>query len=92
MTRLIYLKTRRRLQHLPAMRKDTTLVVHVGPGNTRALLFQDGLITRYTSYRMGTHRTREAVEGSHAEGPPMLRVIREHASGNLAQSASTTRT
>lgn len=85
MTRLIYLKTRRRLQHLPAMRKDTTLVLHVGPGNTRALLFQNGLITRYTSYRMGTHRTREAVDGSHAEGNAMLRVIREHAYGNLAQ-------
>ncbi len=85
MTRLIYLKTRRRLLNLPAMRKDTTLVLHVGPGNTRALLFQNGLITRYTSYRMGTHRTREAVEGSHAEGSAMLRVIREHAYGNLAQ-------
>jgi exopolyphosphatase/guanosine-5'-triphosphate,3'-diphosphate pyrophosphatase len=85
MTRLIYLKTRRRLYELPALRKNTTLVVHVGPGNTRALLFQNGLITRYTSYRMGTHRTREAVGGSHAEGPAMLRVIREHVSGNLAQ-------
>jgi exopolyphosphatase/guanosine-5'-triphosphate,3'-diphosphate pyrophosphatase len=85
MTRLIYLKTRRRLQSLPAMRKDTTLVLHVGPGNTRALLFQNGLISRYTSYRMGTHRTREAVEGSHSEGPALLRVIREHAYGNLAQ-------
>ena len=85
MTRLIYLKTRRRLQHLPAMRKDTTLVIHVGPGNTRALLFQNGRITRYTSYRMGAHRTREAVEASHAEGPALLRVIREHTSGNLAQ-------
>jgi exopolyphosphatase/guanosine-5'-triphosphate,3'-diphosphate pyrophosphatase len=85
MTRLIYLKTRRRLLSLPAMRKDTTLVLHVGPGNTRALLFQNGLISRYTSYRMGTHRTREAVDGSHAEGPTMLRVIREHAYGNLAQ-------
>src|SRR6218665_1763997 len=68
MTRLIYLKTRRRLLNLPAMQKDTPLVLHVGPGNTRALLFQNGLITRYTSYRMGTHRTREAVDGSHAEG------------------------
>ncbi len=85
MTRLIYLKTRRRLKDLPAMRKDNTLVVHVGPGNTRALLFQNGRIMRYTSYRMGTHRTREAVEGSHAEGPALLRVIREHASVNLAQ-------
>jgi exopolyphosphatase/guanosine-5'-triphosphate,3'-diphosphate pyrophosphatase len=85
MTRLIYLKTRRLLHYLPAMRKDTALVVHVGPGNTRALLFQNGRITRYTSYRMGTHRTREAVEGSHAEGTALLRVIREHAFGNLAQ-------
>lgn len=85
MTRLIYLKTRRRLEHLPAMNQDSTLVVHVGPGNTRALLFQNGRVTRYTSYRMGTHRTREAVEGSHAEGPALLRVIREHAFGNLAQ-------
>lgn len=85
MTRLIYLKTRRRLLNLPAMRKDTTLVLHVGPGNTRALLFQNGRITRYTSYRMGTHRTREAVDGTHAEGSALLRVIREHAYGNLAQ-------
>ena len=85
MTRLIYLKTRRRLSHMPAMRKGTTLVVHVGPGNTRALLFHNGLITRYTSYRLGTHRTREAVEASHAEGPALLRVIREHAYGNIAQ-------
>jgi exopolyphosphatase/guanosine-5'-triphosphate,3'-diphosphate pyrophosphatase len=85
MTRLIYWKTRRRLQNLPAMRNDTTLVVHVGPGNTRALLFQKGCITRYTNYRMGTHRTREAVEGSHAEGAALLRVIREHVLGNLAQ-------
>lgn len=85
MTRLIYLKTRRRLRHMPAMSKGNTLVVHVGPGNTRALLFKNGLITRYTSYRLGTHRTREAVEGSHAEGPALLRVIREHALGNISQ-------
>ena len=85
MTRLIYLKTRRRLLKLPAMRKGTTLILHVGPGNTRALLFQNGRIARYTSYRLGAHRTREAVDGSHAEGQAMLRVIREHAYGNLAQ-------
>lgn len=85
MTRLIYLKTRRRIQHLPAVSKRTVLVVHVGPGNTRALLFEEALITRYTSYRMGTHRTRESVEASQAEGMSLLRVIREHAAGNLAQ-------
>ena len=85
MTRLIYLKTRRRLHDTPTMRKKNTLVVHIGPGNTRALLFEKGAISRYTSYRLGTHRTREAVEASNAEGPALLRVIREHASGNLAQ-------
>lgn len=87
MTRLIYLKTRRRLGEMPALRQRATLVVHVGPGNTRTLLLQDGLITRYTSYRMGAHRSREAVEGSHAEGPALLRVVREDVSGNLAQIA-----
>lgn len=85
MTRLIYVKTRRRLQHLPEMSRGNCLVIHVGPGNTRALLFQDGRISRYTSYRMGTHRTREAVDASHAEGNALLRVIRQHAKGNLEQ-------
>lgn len=87
MTRLIYLKTRRRLDDMPAMRQRTTLVVHVGPGNTRALLFHKGTISRYTSYRLGAHRTRVAVEGSHAAGNALLRLIREHASGNLTQMA-----
>lgn len=85
MTRLIYLKTRRRLHDTPVMKSGTTLVVHIGPGNTRALLFEKQAITRYTSYRLGAHRTREAIEGSHSGGEAMLRVIREHASGNLAQ-------
>ncbi len=85
MTRLIYLKTRRRLQDTPAMKRDSTLVIHVGPGNTRALLFKHGVISRYTSYRLGTHRSREAVHQSNAEGSALLQLIRQHASGNLEQ-------
>ncbi len=85
MTRLIYLKTRRRLRDMPAMQRPRALVIHVGPGNTRALLFEDGAISRYTSYRMGAHRTREAIEGSHNGGAAMLRVIRESGSANLTQ-------
>jgi len=85
MTRLIYLKTRRRLQDTPIMRDKPSIVLHIGPGNTRALLFSKGTISRYTSYRLGTHRTRETIEGSHTTGPAMLRVIREHASGNIGQ-------
>lgn len=85
MTRLIYLKTRRRLMDTPAMKRGCTLVIHVGPGNTRALLFKKGVIARYTSYRLGTHRTREAVHQSNAEGPALLQLIHQHASGNLDQ-------
>jgi exopolyphosphatase/guanosine-5'-triphosphate,3'-diphosphate pyrophosphatase len=85
MTRLIYLKTRRRLLDTPPLQRQNAMVLHVGPGNTRALLFNDGAIRRYTSYRLGAHRTREAIEGSHSGGEAMLRVIRENASGNLAQ-------
>ncbi|MGE9271595.1 MAG: HD domain-containing protein, partial [Verrucomicrobiales bacterium] len=85
MTRLIYLKTRRRLQDTPAMRNKDSMVLHVGPGNTRALLFDKGAIRRYTSYRLGAHRSREMIEKTHSTGPAMLRVIREHASGNIGQ-------
>ena len=49
MTRLIYLKTRRRLRDTPSMKKRTTLVIHVGPGNTRALLFKNGRISDYSN-------------------------------------------
>jgi exopolyphosphatase / guanosine-5'-triphosphate,3'-diphosphate pyrophosphatase len=85
MTRLIYLKTRRRLKDTPTMKQNTTLVIHIGPGNTRALLFKKGEITRYTSYRLGTHRMREAVSQSNAEGHELLRLIRENASVNIEQ-------
>jgi len=85
MTRLIYLKTCRRLRETPSMKKRTTLVVHVGPGNTRAVLFKKGRIIRYTSYRLGTHRTGEAIEAVEAEGAELLSLIREHTSGQIGQ-------
>jgi exopolyphosphatase/guanosine-5'-triphosphate,3'-diphosphate pyrophosphatase len=85
MTRLIYLKTRRRLKDTPSMKTCNTLVVHVGPGNTRILLFRKGRINRYTSYRLGAHRTGEAVEASHADGAALLRLIREQISGQISQ-------
>ncbi|MDB4687732.1 hypothetical protein OAE92_03005, partial [Akkermansiaceae bacterium] len=47
MTRLVFLKTRRRLRDTPSMRKRNTIVAHVGPGNTRLLLFKNGQIVRY---------------------------------------------
>jgi exopolyphosphatase/guanosine-5'-triphosphate,3'-diphosphate pyrophosphatase len=85
MTRLIYLKTRRRLRDTPSMQKRNTLVVHVGPGNTRILLFRKGRIDRYTSYRLGAHRTCETVEATHADGAALRRLIREQISGQVSQ-------
>ncbi len=85
MTRLIYLKTQRRVRDTPSMQKRNTLVVHVGPGNTRVLLFRQGNIDRYTSYRMGAHRAAEAVEASHSDGGALIRVIREQISGQVSQ-------
>lgn len=85
MTRLIYLKTRRRLADVPAMREKNTLVLHVGPGNTRALFFEKGSIVRYTSYRMGTHRTHQAIEASNSHGEQLLRLIREQTLSNITQ-------
>lgn len=78
MTRLIYLKTRRRLLDTPSMKTRTTLVVHAGPGNTRALLFKKGRISDYTNYRLGVYRTNEAISGNELSGPQLRKIIREH--------------
>ena len=84
MTRLLYLKTRRRLKDTPAMQQRTTLVIHVGPGNTRTILFNQGRIVSYSSYRLGTHRTAEAIDTLDLEGDNLIRVIREHAGGQIS--------
>ena len=70
---------------IESMRKRVTLVVHVGPGNTRALLFEKGHIEEYESYRMGTHRTAEIIEASFVEGESQLRLIRDNASGPISR-------
>ena len=88
MTRLIYLKTRRRLRDTPSMKKRTTLVVHVGPGNTRALLFKKGRISDYSNYRLGIYRTSESVRSSldeHDSGASESRLIREHIRSQVSQ-------
>lgn len=88
MTRLIYLKTRRRLRDTPSMKKRTTLVIHVGPGNTRALLFKNGRISDYSNYRLGVYRTSEAIrknqedQDAHAS---TAKVTREHIRSQINQ-------
>lgn len=85
MTRLIYLRTQAQLRELAAMRRNNTLVVHVGPGNTRVLLFRNGRIVRYGSYRLGAHRTGEAIESGDLGDPSLLRVVNQHIRGQIEQ-------
>jgi len=88
MTRLIYLKTRRRLRDTPSMMKRTTLVIHSGPGNTRALLFKNGRIADYTNYRLGVYRTIEAIDSSQYERgseTSHTKLIREHTRSQISQ-------
>lgn len=88
MTRLIYLKTRRRLKDTPSMSKRTTLVVHVGPGNTRALLFKNGRISDYSNYRLGVYRTGEAIlknQNEQDSSANTTQVTREHIRSQISQ-------
>jgi len=82
-TRLVYIKAQRLLAAHPELARGRTLLVHVGPGNTRILLFQGGRIARYSSYRLGTHRSYEAVQAGDPHGEALLRVLGEQARPNL---------
>lgn len=83
MTRLIYLKTRRRLSDTPSMKSRTTLVLHVGPGNTRAILLKKGKITSYSSYRLGVHRTGENIAQSSGRNENYRKSVRSQIQGPL---------
>ncbi len=85
MTRLIYLKTRRRLRDTPSMKKRTTLVIHVGPGNTRALLFKNGRISDYNNYRLGVYRANEAIRRNEEADHQLNKNIREHIRSLISQ-------
>ena len=85
MTRLVFLKTRRRLRDTPSMQMRNTIVAHVGPGNARLILSKNGRIVRYQSYRLGTHRCWERLHSPDITGEPIIRLIREQISGLIAQ-------
>lgn len=87
MTRLLYLNTRALLDRHEELADKHVLVLHVGPGNTRLLLFDKGRIAYYASYRMGAHRTGiaigDATEMAGTESESAL--IREHIRGIMEQ-------
>ncbi len=86
MTRLLYMHMQHMLSRSSSMQKKRVLVLHVGPGNTRLLFFDKGRITYYARYRMGAHRTGEAISNSDASGPEQeCSLIREHIRGVIEQ-------
>ncbi len=77
MTRLIYMKTRRRLLDKDSMQENNTLVVHAGPGNTRVIFFKEGKIESYSNYRMGTHRIGETIRKNIDDDHAVRQVMTE---------------
>lgn len=86
MTRLLYLNMKELLQQRPELGGKRVLVLHVGPGNTRLLLFDKGRITYYASYRMGAYRTGISIGDASFGGPDHeCALIREHIRGVVEQ-------
>ncbi|MGI8601838.1 MAG: hypothetical protein ACR2OZ_02445 [Verrucomicrobiales bacterium] len=78
MTRLIYLATRRLLRRHRKFLQKGTVVTHIGPGNTRALFFENGGVREYHRYPLGIERTREQVEQSRGDLTVTPRIISQH--------------
>ncbi|MGJ8655452.1 MAG: Ppx/GppA phosphatase family protein [Akkermansiaceae bacterium] len=83
MTRLIYMKTRRRLLDKPEMEQYNTLVVHAGPGNTRTLFFKEGKIESYKSYRIGIYRATEEVRNNAIDDTHTNQLLHDHINSQL---------
>ncbi len=75
MTRLIYLTTRQLLEKHKNLADKATLITHIGPGNTRALLFENGRIQDYQRYPLGLERTREQVDQTRGDLTLNARMI-----------------
>ncbi len=60
-TRLTYMAVQELLDRDPALKREDTLVIEVGGGDTELLLIQDGFVTYSNTFRLGTLRMREAL-------------------------------
>ncbi len=83
MTRLIYMKTRRRLQDTAGIDQYNTLVVHAGPGNTRTLFFKQDKIESYKSYRIGIYRASQAVRNNFTDDNQTNQFLYDHINSQL---------
>jgi exopolyphosphatase/guanosine-5'-triphosphate,3'-diphosphate pyrophosphatase len=76
--RYTYLALYRVLADKPFMRRGNVLVVEVGGGGTKVLLIQNGFVTVSETFRLGSVRVREALEGDgEAEAHPVEALSRQ---------------
>lgn len=86
MTRLLYQNVQHILSAHEELIDKTMLVLHVGPGNTRLLYFDEGRITYYANYRMGAYRTAVAIgDSANSAAEQEVSLIREHIRGVVEQ-------
>lgn len=91
MTRLVYQIAQRLLKRNPTLANGNTFISHIGPGNTRAIYFQQGRLAAYSNYRLGIFRAREAVAAPDEESQHQMLHLEEHIRGvvdHLAQDYS----
>ncbi len=86
MTRLLYLNMKGLLAQRHELAEKCVPVLHVGPGNTRFLVFDHGRITYYAGYRMGAHRTGVSIgDPTFNSAEHETSLIREHIRGVVEQ-------
>ncbi|MBK1790388.1 HD domain-containing protein [Persicirhabdus sediminis] len=83
MTRLIYMQSQALLKSVKSLSNKNTLVVHVGPGNTRVLYFSNGNIAQYSSYRLGSFRAYQAIQKSQAKGKALLSMLQQQTRASI---------
>ncbi|MBL9132247.1 MAG: HD domain-containing protein [Verrucomicrobiaceae bacterium] len=91
MTRLVFQIAQRLLQKNPRLAQGRTFVTHIGPGNTRAMYFDQGRLAAYSNYRLGIFRAREAVSGGDETASHAMLHLEEQIRGvvdHLAQDYS----
>ncbi len=88
MTRLLYLHSMSCMESHAELAKKRVGVIHVGPGNTRLIVFEKGRINYYARYREGAFRIAEAINpGSNQSVDDERSLIREHLRGTVEQMA-----
>ncbi len=86
MTRMLYLQARKILNKNKELRHKRVLMLHVGPGNTRVMVFEEKRINFYACYRNGASRTAEDIGSGDfvlSQDEPLL--IRDHLRGAIEQ-------